>query len=146
MGYAVYEDQPARALGVERWAGYGVPAVCDVAGCKTRIDRGMDYRCETYIVYIDVDTDGNPCAEDDPNWADEVDEEHEGCQLHFCAQHGDHSVHGDDVTPKPDTSEWIAFMLSDESWADWRTENSEKTKQMRAALAAEKGQTHDEDD
>lgn len=31
MGYALFDDREALAAGVTRWAGYGVPAVCDHA-------------------------------------------------------------------------------------------------------------------
>ena len=46
MGYQVYEDHWAKEYGVDRWAGYGVPAVCDFPDCTVKIDGGTDYRCE----------------------------------------------------------------------------------------------------
>lgn len=39
MGYAHYIDPSGRE------AGYGVAATCDYPGCKTKIDRGLAYRC-----------------------------------------------------------------------------------------------------
>lgn len=139
MGYAVYEDRAARDLGVERWAGYGVPAICDLPGCSAEIDRGMGYRCEEYTVYRYFDADGEQCTSED-DWEDEREEQAEGCGLHFCSDHLDHGHgHGDDVTPKPDTYAWVDHMLTDDSWEGWRTENPEKTAQLTAALAAEEG-------
>jgi len=117
MGYAVYEDSAARDHGVVRWAGYGVPAVCDIANCSEEIDRGMGYRCDDYVTYDDEDQ--------------EV--EHEGCELHFCSEHEDHVIwKHDDVTPKPDTAEWVEHLLTDESWQPWRDENPRRV----AALTA----------
>lgn len=107
MGYAVYEDSTARDRGVERWAGYGVPAVCDMPGCEVKIDRGMGYRCE---------------------------DQEEGCGLQFCNEHLDHLTHGDNITPKPDTAEWVEWMLTDESWGQWRAENPERVATLAAAL------------
>lgn len=116
MGYAVYEDATARDHGVDRWAGYGVPAVCDLATCEKEIDRGMAYRCEEYIVYgTDPDTD------------EETETEEAGCGLHFCPDHLEHGTgHDDSVKPKPDTAEWIAHQLTDDSWSDWRAENPQR--------------------
>ena len=120
MGYQVYEDRAARDLGVERWAGYGVPAVCDFPTCDAAIDRGMGYRCEDL-------------------WALEsgvlVRRKDEGCGLHFCGEHLDHNVHGDDVVPKPDTAEWVGWILADESWAEWRGRNPDRVASLRAAFA-----------
>lgn len=118
MGYAVYEDRDARNQGVERWAGYGVPAVCDVADCTTEIDRGLAYKCEDYTRYdIDAETE------------EEIESEAEGCGLYFCGHHGDHEAHAG-ATPKPDTAEWNAHVLTDESWQHWRDENPAKVAQM----------------
>lgn len=143
MGYAVYEDRAARDLGVERWAGYGVPAVCDVAGCEVKIDRGMGYRCEEYTTYTYYDAEGNPCNDAD-DWAEECEMQEQGCGLHFCEHHLEHgSGHREDVVPKPDTQEWVRFILSDESWADWRDENSYRVAAYEAALPEEGVRTHE---
>lgn len=118
MGYQVYEDRAARDLGVARWAGYGVPGVCDRPDCTAELYRGLDSRCGE-----DVDT--------------------HGCGLSFC---GEHMVAGWDApqmctrcvedeppfTPKPDTAEWENHMLSDDSWGRWRAENPERVAEMRA--------------
>jgi hypothetical protein len=121
MGYQVYEDIPARDYGVRRWAGYGVPAICDFAECEAEIDRGMGYRCEEYTRYTYFDEHSNPCAVTD-DWDDEREEQVVGCQLHFCEEHSEHSTHKGSI-PKPDTAEWVAWMLADESWTEWRSDN-----------------------
>lgn len=117
MGYQVYEDRAARDLGVDRWAGYGVPAVCDEPECQAEIDRGFSYRC----------------GEDDET----------GCGLSFCSSHlyiggGDPQMcarccDGEEpFTPKPDTAEWESWMLTDDSWQEWRDEHPERAAAMRA--------------
>ncbi len=117
MGYAVYENHG-------RWAGYGVPAKCDVADCNEDIDRGLGYRCDDFYEYT-YDEDDN-----------EHEVEREGCGLFFCGHHLHHPDHGDDVVPKPDTLEWEAHMLTDESWEQWRDENPAKVAAMRERAAA----------
>lgn len=109
MGYAVYEDHDARNYGVVRWAGYGVPAICDLADCTTKINRGLDYKCDTIYAYDETA---------------EVETEEEECGLFFCARHQEHSTH-ETAQPKPDTSEWISHILEDESWQAWRAQNPE---------------------
>lgn len=116
MGYQVYEDRAARDLGVARWAGYGVPAICDHPECEAQIDRGLEYRCG--------------------------DDGEDGCGLSFCSSHlyigaGDPQMcerccdENPPFTPKPDTAEWERWMLSDGSWEQWRTDNPERVEQMR---------------
>lgn len=120
MGYAVYDDPDARNLGVERWAGYGVPAVCDVAACTSAIDRGLAFKCEEHISYdIDEETEV------------ETETEGEGCGLFFCGQHEHHGTH-EGAVPKPDTPEWNAHLLSDDSWQEWRERNPEKVAKLRS--------------
>lgn len=120
MGYAVYEDMAARDRGIERWAGYGVPAVCDWPDCDVEIDRGMGWRCEESVTY-----------EWDEDLEVESEDVGEGCGLHFCGEHSGHETHGDDVIPKPDTPEWEDHMLSDESWEQWRGENPTRVEAMK---------------
>ena len=117
MGYGVYFRDG-------RWAGYGVPAICDHPGCGASIDRGLAYRC------------GEEPGSD------------KGCGLFFCSNHLWISATDDDpqmcerccdedpqFDPTPDTSEWITHMLGDDSWVQWRNENPEKVAAMRDALA-----------
>lgn len=121
MGYQVYEDAAALELGFMRWAGYGVPAICDQPDCETEIDRGIGYRC-----------------------GDATDD---GCGLSFCSSHlyiggGDPQMcerccDGDTpFDPKPDTPRWEAWMLSDESWERWRSEHPIEVAAMRARATA----------
>lgn len=118
MGYAVYNIEG-------RWAGYGVPGICDQPECGKDIDRGMAYCCGE-----------EPGAE-------------KGCGLYFCGDHLGLGPDDDDpmlcarcaadeppFEPTPDTAEWITHMLSDESWATWRAENPERALAMLADLAA----------
>lgn len=133
MGYQVYEDRPALDHGVERWAGYGVPAICDFPTCETKIDRGMAYRCEEYTVYRYFDEEGEQVSEEE-HWDEEREEQEEGCEMHFCDEHSNHDTHKDS-TPKPDTAEWEAWMLTDESWEQWRSQNPDKVRALRARAA-----------
>lgn len=121
MGYAVYEDRDARDMGVERWAGYGVPALCDHPDCDQQIDRGLDFKCEEWIEYGEDPEDAD---------GDQYEMEREGCGLYFCPKHSDHLEHGDEITPKPDTAEWVEHMLTDETWQRWRDENPDTVKRL----------------
>jgi hypothetical protein len=93
--------------------GYGVTAYCDHPKCNEEIDRGLSYVCG-----------GEP-------YGGEV-----GCGLFFCDDHlSGWSRQGRRVCPrcaaskrpykriKPDHPEWIAFKMTDPSWAKWRKEN-----------------------
>lgn len=101
MSYGVYERNG-------RWAGYGVPAICDYPACGARIDRGLGYICEGPM--------------------------DSGCGLFFCSDHLWLGHGGDQLCqrccddeppfdPTPDTPEWIKHMLTDETWQQWRDEN-----------------------
>ena len=111
MGYQVYEDSAARDLGVERWAGYGVPAVCDQPECAASIDRGLGYRCESCGLSF--------------------------CSSHLYIGGGDPQMcqrccdEEPPFTPKPDTVEWERWILDTESWSQWRDENPERVETMR---------------
>jgi hypothetical protein len=111
-----------------RWGrdiGYGVPATCDHPGCGAAIDRGLAY----------------VCAGSEPYGGED------GCGLYFC---GEHMLIGGGVRqkcvrceagkppydPTPDTAEWIAWKLGDESWQPWRDENPEAVAAMRARVSA----------
>ena len=112
MGYGVYFRDG-------RWGGYGVPAVCDDSECVAEINRGLAYICG-----------GEPGNE-------------KGCGLFFCSSHLWIGVGDDDpqmcqrccdeeppFEPTPDTPKWIAHMLTDESWEQWRQENPERITEM----------------
>lgn len=113
MGYAVYEDPETKG----RWAGYGVPAECDMPGCNIEIDRGLGYKCESGHADEDAWEDQDE-DERDPEFEDY------GCGLYFCESH-DYPIGDshDKLTPKPDTLEWVHHILTDESWDQWRAEN-----------------------
>lgn len=118
MGYSVYEYKG-------RWAGYGVPAVCDEPGCAAEIDRGLAYLCG-----------GTPGGGE------------RGCGLFFCSEHLGLGPEDDDpemcarcrgggpsIEPKPDTAEWIEHMLTDTSWRMWRDQHPERVDDLRASLS-----------
>lgn len=133
MGYQIYEIDG-------RDCGYGVPAWCDHPDCTEEIDRGLAYVCGS----------------------EPAGGEH-GCGLYFCEAHRfmaevvganpriereyvelcercylEELPHPDDwnpqlFTPKPDHPEWIAWKLTDESWAEWRAQNPERVAAMTNA-------------
>ena len=120
MGYAVYEEP-----GTDRWAGYSVPAECDWPGCAERIDRGLGYRCEDHAG--DEIPENIELVAVDPKPT-------EGCGLFFCEQHRYQTEEHEDIAPKPDSDEWIAFQLTDASWATWRAENAEHVAQLHERM------------
>lgn len=130
MGYQVYEREG-------RWAGYGVPAKCDYPTCTAKIDRGLDYKCETYINYQYVQN-GQPIDPPDylTNDIKEIEVESEGCGLFFCPEHQQHLDHAG-ATPKADTDEWLRHLATDESWQQWREANPKRTAAITAALIKE---------
>lgn len=112
----------------KRDVGYGVPAICDRPGCGEAIDRGLSYVCG-----------GEPYGGD------------HGCGLYFCGEHllgsrkdGDRLVwvcgrcdkNRPPYEPTPDTTEWLRWKLTDESWERWRQENPAAVEHAHAALAA----------
>ena len=121
MGWSVGYDS--------RWKrdiGYGVPAVCDRPCCGTAIDRGLSYVCGS-----------------EPYGGEK------GCGLYFCDEHlsfrkkdGDRYVYVCSRCNKgrapyeatPDTLEWVAWKLTDESWGPWRDEHLEEVAAMRVVL------------
>lgn len=129
MGWAVGQDRG-------RWVGYGVPSICDMPECGTKIDRGLSYICG-----------GEPRGGD------------HGCGLFFCSEmryvcfkddeiFDEDSVEPDELHrmesngeidtpelcprcaankppygPTPDTDEWALHVLTDDSWREWREKN-----------------------
>lgn len=94
----------------QRWIGYGVSAYCDQPGCDKEIDRGLSYVCG-----------GEPYGGE------------RGCGLYFCEEH--HRFIGQlckrcatHKSPykriKPEHPEWLHHQQTDESWAEWRREQS----------------------
>ena len=121
MGYQVYESRG-------RDCGYGVPAECDHPKCHEKIDRGVSYLC-----------------------GDSHGDEQYGCGLYFCDAHLviahprglDHPItrcprcyaYKAPYKPKPDVPEWIEHKLTDESWQQWRDENSEEVERITQLVA-----------
>lgn len=129
MGYQVYRD----IEGHDRWAGYGVPAECDMQGCTAPINHGLGYKCEDghgEEPDSEYDLEGNKLTEDDPEFEDY------GCGLYFCEAHMSDTGEHAGVVPKPDSKEWVQHMLTDESWEEWRTENADLLPAMRERAAA----------
>ncbi|MBF4570840.1 hypothetical protein ITJ57_18885 [Plantibacter sp. VKM Ac-2880] len=124
MGNAVYEERSN-----DRWAGYGVPAVCDLDGCTTGIDRGLGYKCEAGHADEDAWLE-LPEDQRDPEFEDS------GCGLFFCTEHLYRAKLHADATAKPDTAEWNAHMLTDESWRQWREENPARVEALQLAAGS----------
>jgi len=113
MGYEIYR------VG-KRWAGYGVPAICEHPGCEEKIDRGFSFACG-----------GEPNSE-------------RGCDRYFCLKHlyyHTFNVNGERQTTtvckrchtykppfpyKPETKEWAKHLLTDPSWKEWRNNHKEE--------------------
>lgn len=98
--------------------GHGVPAYCDHPGCGAEINRGLAYVCDS----------------EQPYGGD-------GCGLYFCPKHlgAKCSKSHRDLTPTRDHPDWIAHKLKDESWQQWRDENSDEVARLEAPRPAEGG-------
>lgn len=116
MGYAVYEDR----WNADRWAGYAVPAECDMPDCHEKIDRGMGWQCQNHAVYN---------AEED-----EYEEDTEGCYFYFCSEHLYDEESHEQAVAKGESAEWMWWLLVAPSWAQWRIENPEKVAEYRKAI------------
>lgn len=108
----------------KRWIGYGVPAYCDLPGCGKDIDRGLAFVCG-----------GEPYGQ--PH----------GCGLYFCPEHLTTTSRRPQRCPRcvagkkpykpgPEHPDWINHILTDESWTEWRAENTEETEKFRALSAS----------
>lgn len=120
MGWSIGYD-----INWERDIGYGVPAYCDHPDCNEEIDRGIGYVCGAEIYGGE-----------------------KGCGLYFCGKHqvGSHQRCARcsprkklPFAAKPDHPDWARWKLTDESWKNWRKQNPEAVKAMRAALKTIKG-------
>ncbi|GAB4590014.1 hypothetical protein [Nocardia sp. IFM 10818] len=114
MGWSVGYDTNWR-----RDIGYGVPSRCDQIDCTTQIDRGLAYVC-----------------------GGEVYGGETGCGLYFCHDHLLFCSDGIQLcqrcrageppfTPSPDLADWIAWKLTDPSWATWRADHPAQVAQLR---------------
>lgn len=112
----------------DRWnrdIGYGVPSTCDHPECSEEIDRGLTYVCGSRPYGGGL-----------------------GCGLYFCAKHRHFRTRqGEEVEvcgrccawqepwpAKPDTLEWVAWKLTDDSWAGWRKTFPDDVAKMRERL------------
>lgn len=133
MGYRVYEDSKTG-----RWSGYGVPAECDRPDCATKIDRGLAYRCEDHGHWrplLGVVHSGQTCVpipQIEEEWVEE-----EGCGLFFCPTHLPNLALHYGILPKGESPEWLHYILTHESWVQWRKENPDKVKEYRYRLSEE---------
>lgn len=118
----------------KRWIGYGVPCFCDAPGCSEEIDRGLAFVCG-----------GEPYGG-----------EH-GCGLFFCAAHRHSHTFGRGrnaetvevcarcdhhrlpYKPKPEHSDWVHHLLTDSSWAKWRSEYPREVCELTAAYPPRAG-------
>lgn len=127
MGYQVYRIH--KDIGGYRFAGYGVPAICEYPKCNEEIDRGVSYACG-----------GEPNSE-------------YGCDRYFCSKHLNYTYYNpstgkkcrhkkdcecdfievcekceknkDPFPYKYEHIDWIKHILTDESWEDWREEEKD---------------------
>ena len=135
MGYQVYEDSKTG-----RWSGYGVPAECDRPDCATKIDRGLAYRCEDHghwrplLGVVHSGQTGIPIPKIEVEW---VWVEEEGCGLFFCPTHLPNLALHYGILPKGESPEWLHYILTHESWAQWRKENPDKVKEYMYRLSEE---------
>lgn len=118
----------------DRWRGYGVPAYCDAypKGCRSEIDRGLGWVCDAH----------NGGDEDDPDFEafDGMDHPIFVCGEHTCAD-------VDEENLPPEHPDWVAHLLTDESWATWREENPEQLAALREAeTTSAEGRTNEEDE
>ncbi len=114
MGWSIgYDDRWRRDIG------YGVPAFCDHPDCSEEIDRGLSFVCG-----------GEPYGGA------------HGCGLYFCGKHLIPFARAvqlcdrcknrrKEFNPKPDHPEWIHHKLTDESWKEWRKENTDEVKRIQ---------------
>lgn len=129
MSYSIGYDKR-----LERWVGYGVPAICDHPGCNKEIHRGLSYVCGNDL-YGGSDGCGLHFCESHLETYYEINKETQDEEALFegnqvCKACG---TFKDSFTPKPDTEEWANHMLTDSTWQEWRDENPEKVDQMKAA-------------
>lgn len=93
-----------------RWQGYGVPAYCDYPGCHEEVDRGLGYRHEE-------DQEMPP-------------------QVFCCAKHSNTPLDSFEVESK-EHPEWLRWVLTHDSWEQWRQENPETVREYREMLEAQ---------
>lgn len=116
MGWSIgYDDN------LDRDIGYGVPAYCDHPDCHETIDRGLAYVC----------SDQQPYGGE------------EGCGLYFCSKHQNYRGQCErcrsgerPFTAKAEHPRWAKHVLTDASWASWRSSHPKKVKAYEAIVRA----------
>lgn len=127
MGWQVGWDNDRK-----RFIGYGVPSYCEHPGCETKIDRGLAHTCG------DLTLHGNT-----------------GCGMFFCDIHRglyNKRINGSiecvelcyrcghykkPYKQKPEHPDWIKHILTDDSWAEWRSENKEEVTRIKSGVYLE---------
>lgn len=129
-----------------RFVGYGVPAFCDHPDCAEEIDRGLAYVCGNQepfggehgcgLYFCENHRDGwGYCERCSPyvphfndDYPDDEDREHD-------EELPDVPRDWSSFEPKPEHPRWIAHLLFDKSWAQWRKENPAKVKELKRGAA-----------
>ena len=132
MGYQIYKVGP-------RWGGYGVPAICEHPECNEEIDRGVSFACggepfseegcdkyfcskHLYYTYIDK------CEDDEEKGKKcEHEEDCECIMIQVCQRCKDGEESFD---YKPETKEWVDYLLTHESWEEWRKNNPDEVAKL----------------
>lgn len=131
MGWSLGHDDTH-----DRYIGYGVPAFCDHPDCNEKIDRGLSYVCANQEPYGGDHGCGLYfCGAHMRNWIplDPLDADHEGDGVYGCercATFDDNGQSAAPFDPKPEHPEWVEHLLTDESWAQWRSENPKKVAEL----------------
>lgn len=121
MGYGMGWDAKH-----QRFIGYAVLAFCDHPDCNEEIDRGLAHLCASEDLYGGED----------------------GCGMAFCSAH--HFYVNEEMSQacqrcrdeqppfpqKPEHPKWINHLLTDKSWAKWRSQNSHEVTATRKAAKA----------
>ncbi len=142
MGYQIYE------IGSGRYGGYGVPAWCDHPGCKEEIDRGMAFACggepfselgcDKYFCSKHRQTE---CFDDEGNICQHEQDIDGGCVCtcvevcESCAGKSKEYPYG--FPYKPEHPTWVAHVLKDKSWAEWRRNHEHLKRKYKEMLKAQ---------
>jgi hypothetical protein len=128
MGYQVYRI--GKDTGGYRHGGYGVPTYCEHPECNEEIDRGMAFACAGEP-FSEIGCDRYFCSkhlqmECFKTDGDEGTCDHEDNCNCECKEVCERCATGKDPFPyKPEHPEWVAHVLTHESWNEWREENPE---------------------
>ena len=131
MGWAVGEREG-------RHIGYGVPAICDYPECGVKLDRGLSYACGGGVTG-DFDNCGRFFCDDHMSYPYADDENETELSNYPVCERCEAMLKGDETAvafdPTPDSEEWAEWVLTDESWAQWRRENPRQVEAYYAIVA-----------